>query len=594
MKIGEFGLISKSSAQTESTKLTVSSNRFNALFQSLAKSGATSVKVSEDTNDTVPSKTGLQTLLKVLTNNDVTKLESFSSTADSEGEKADPINILHTILNDGDTNSDLNENTLHQMAEKVEKAFSKVEKQLFNFIQSFNFDAPTENMFAETPLPKLVDTLKGIQLAGKETSLLQNEKEVIETVEAVTNLVSQLIKQSSSVVGSNVDNDNISDLTDTEDSLTVADSIIQDFNRPNDEKEGYIDGTKLDKNNGLMIDIANEKVQPGIVTDSAFETKKKTQQTVSQKANDLTASDFSTGKTEQTKEETANVLTENNERLLKNGKIISEDKIIHDPFSLSNDELKNRGKKASLVNQEKINTATDENNKVSPSSQLEKFEEIPNIVDENIPDFQFGKESNKTNSELLSFLQIGNRISPQMTTIESTGKSADSDVEIIESKNKSTIQSKSGKASEINTNIFSTSFLEETVLREKIIPIDKMVEQFEKVLDFESSQGQIPIDHDSAAINTTSLEEIDLNGRKQPIAKGQTGLPNQMSNQGEEKNTNNLFSSISSEETGNNSGIPMGQFNRKATEQSIPVRQAASISQGTNQLVQEKEGNAAD
>ncbi|WP_248561092.1 hypothetical protein, partial [Niallia sp. NCCP-28] len=562
MKIGEFGWMPGNSI--ESTKLTAASNRFQAFFQSLAKSDTVvPVQLPEKVSDGAVSKASLQDLFKVLSNNNVEKLEAVSSTADLEGEKADPINIIHAILNKWDLDSELNENTLHQMAEKVERAFSTVEKQLFHFIHSFSFDEPTENMFAETSLPDLVHALKGIQLAGAETSLLQSQHKVNETVDALANLVSQLINQTSMAAESH---ENSSNADTAADSMREKNPIMQKLDQS--EIEGDIhqktNETITTKENGAVI-ATSAKAQAEIAPDSVLATKKETEQTLSPKTNESTASKFVTDKVEQTNQTTADILMQNNDYLLKNGEIIAEDNFFYNSIFLSNEELAGQAGEDALANQKKINTITGENKHAFLSIQSGQQQKNVSIMEENISDLEFEKELNKINSDLLSSLQTENRISPQMTASESIKKSADSHAESVQNKN--------GKESGLNANAFSTDFVENSGLNEKIIHGDKMAEQLGKALDSKTDQGKTQIEHGRDTFpDTMFLDEahsvlessFNLNEKNQPISKKHLGLINQLPNQGEINNTSNLFVSTPSEKPEENSGILMGAFNRKA------------------------------
>ena len=611
MKIGEFGLIVPTGAPIESTKLTAASNRFQAFFHSVAKSDTISVQLPESESKTVFSKAALQNLLNVLTNDDVTKLESFSSTADSAGEKMDPINILHTLLNNWDIDSNLNENTLHQMAEKVEQAFSKVEKQLVDFIQSFSFDVPTENMFAETPLPKLMNALKGIQLAGKETALLQNEQKVNETVNALTNLVSRLIDQTSIVIESNGNNSN----TDTEDSLIEKTPIMQESNQSNKNGYRYInqktDDMISNKEDGPIIDTTNAKVHPEISSNIAYETNKNTAQTVASKANDATVSNGLPNKMEQNDLKTTATALIDKKQSLKNGEFISSDRLENKLFLESNEELivgealsasqKNISKKA-------INALNEGNNEIASKNETGKLEATRDMAIEAAPNKQF--ETDKVsilNAELSSIAQMENRFIQARSTAETIKKSADANIANAPNKKGNLIQSDIAKESGAKMNSISTDFLEEKALQQNSGQIGREAEQVANALNpsisvFRDNQEPTQMDQNRVKSNShpltmsmsselaevrvgdgESVPFLEWTGKKQPGIKDQVEAFMEGPNQEKAGNISNLFTTTFSkeaekiQETVNLKGN--GQVNR--------LNQTTRPVQGTSEKVEE-------
>ena len=289
MKISEFGWIGQTSASLESTKLTTASNQFQSFFQSLAKNDAAAVKLPEK-SDAAASKDGLQSLLKTLTNLDMTTLEDASSIAGTGGEKGDAINILHAIVGKWDPDADFSEQTLQQMTETTEKAFSAVEKKLHQFFQDFSFENPSENMFAETSLPELVHALKGIQLAGAETALLQNPQKVNETVDALTQLVSQLINQINKAAESKENNSDAPLLTDTED--LPSGNVKAPEQQPIEGIGGYEELQTNDKlspaKGNPPIHAVNDRMP--IEADTVFSAETKPEQSILQKDQDARAS----------------------------------------------------------------------------------------------------------------------------------------------------------------------------------------------------------------------------------------------------------------------------------------------------------------
>ncbi|MFT8319498.1 MAG: flagellar hook-length control protein FliK [Bacillus sp. (in: firmicutes)] len=184
--------ILQNSSPMVSAQTAVQSKKFHLFFDALATvKGPEQLENNDGLGVDENQQASLQSLLHALTSeeNALASLSSDQMEDKTVPEEEDIVNYLLTKL-DGEPEA----MTSDQISEKV---YTNVEQRLYQFLSTFNFEQINENMFADTDFPDLVNTVKVLQIAGKETMDSSKAEEITDAVKALTDLVVSLINLTS-------------------------------------------------------------------------------------------------------------------------------------------------------------------------------------------------------------------------------------------------------------------------------------------------------------------------------------------------------------------------------------------------------------
>ncbi len=209
----DFKVLSPNNSGVVFGQSSVNSNKFQLLLNTLNQTKGPELTESNDIlHADEKKKASLHALLQMLTSGDSLLIDANLSVnqKESEIEHEDIIQHLLTNVND-DSESKGMDQSVTQLNQMLENVYTEVEQKLYQFLSTFHFERTSEDMFTDTDFPELVNTIKILQMAEKETSTLNKEEEISEIVEALKNLVENLINQTSKAEQEKISNSSTSE-----------------------------------------------------------------------------------------------------------------------------------------------------------------------------------------------------------------------------------------------------------------------------------------------------------------------------------------------------------------------------------------------